>query len=76
LKNAVLEVNRRKKFGKTTGDTLNWGADNRPSTVRIGWAGMRIKYDEDIACRKSQLQTSEDLGWASDDDGCGGIEVG
>jgi hypothetical protein len=76
LKNTVLEVNRRKKLGETTGDTLHRGADDRPSTIRIGRAGMRVKYDEDVACRKSQLQTSEDLGWASDDDDRGGIEVG
>jgi hypothetical protein len=37
---------------------------------------MRVKYDEDVVCRKSQLQTSEDFGWASDNNGRRGLEVG
>ena len=49
LKNTVLKINGRKKLGKTSSGTLYGGADNRPSTIRIGRAGMRVKYDEDIA---------------------------
>ena len=74
--NTILEVNRRKKLSKTTGGTVQRGIDNRPSTIRVGRARVRVKYNEDVAKRESQLQTSEDLGWASDDDDRGGIEVG
>ena len=49
LKNTVLKINGRKKLGKTSSGTLHRGADNRPSTIRIGRAGMRVKYDEDVA---------------------------
>ena len=53
LEKTIWEINGRKKLGKPTGGSLDRGVDDHPSTIGIGWARVRVEYDENVPGRKS-----------------------